>query len=277
MEFPASAIQGPSVLDAEVANVPLESLGLPTELVTYLRQQLGSVDIGGLYVLGAEGIAEALGGSIEEAGPVWAAILNMVSNPALWAMEAEEVQQSKVPDLREFDLVTHLGEAIESAFAGDGSRRLYAILVRRFGLNGSKEYTLEEIGEYFEVTRERVRQLETKAIRILRKHIEQLLLMEIEPIDWAKVASEVSLISQIVEAQGNPICREDDLFEMISQRYSVSLTDEQRAELRLLFTVLGWKERRHTDVRGRNMHPHWVVRSAKIDLPRACLQTRSRA
>ena len=38
----------------------------------------------------------------------------------------------------------------------------------RFGLNGEKRYTLEEIGKIYHVGRERVRQIEAKALRKLR-------------------------------------------------------------------------------------------------------------
>jgi RNA polymerase primary sigma factor len=46
--------------------------------------------------------------------------------------------------------------------------RLRELLVRRFGLEGHPPQTLEEIGQVLGVTRERVRQLETKALRELR-------------------------------------------------------------------------------------------------------------
>ena len=42
------------------------------------------------------------------------------------------------------------------------------ILQLRFGLNGSQEYTLEEIGQRFGVSRERIRQLEARALRQMR-------------------------------------------------------------------------------------------------------------
>jgi RNA polymerase primary sigma factor len=42
------------------------------------------------------------------------------------------------------------------------------ILQLRFGLNGSEEYTLEEIGQRFGVSRERIRQLEARALRQMR-------------------------------------------------------------------------------------------------------------
>jgi RNA polymerase primary sigma factor len=42
------------------------------------------------------------------------------------------------------------------------------ILEMRYGLVDGREHTLEEVGERFNVTRERIRQIELKAIRKLR-------------------------------------------------------------------------------------------------------------
>jgi len=42
------------------------------------------------------------------------------------------------------------------------------VLEMRFGLLDGKDYTLEEVGKYFNVTRERIRQIEAKALRKLR-------------------------------------------------------------------------------------------------------------
>ncbi len=44
------------------------------------------------------------------------------------------------------------------------------ILKMRFGLDDGKSHTLEEVGQEFSVTRERIRQIEAKALSKLRKH-----------------------------------------------------------------------------------------------------------
>jgi RNA polymerase primary sigma factor len=60
------------------------------------------------------------------------------------------------------DMVKHLNE------------REATILQYRFGLDGGTERTLEEVGVKFNVTRERVRQIQNLALRKLRKMIEKL-------------------------------------------------------------------------------------------------------
>lgn len=50
------------------------------------------------------------------------------------------------------------------------SDRERKIIEMRFGLNGTKSHTLEEVGLEFAVTRERIRQIEAKALMKLKKH-----------------------------------------------------------------------------------------------------------
>ncbi len=42
------------------------------------------------------------------------------------------------------------------------------VIKLRFGIGDGSEHTLEEVGQIFEVTRERIRQIEAKALRKLR-------------------------------------------------------------------------------------------------------------
>jgi len=48
------------------------------------------------------------------------------------------------------------------------SERERQVLELRFGLVDGKDHTLEEVSRYFSVTRERIRQIEAKALRKLR-------------------------------------------------------------------------------------------------------------
>lgn len=53
---------------------------------------------------------------------------------------------------------------------GGLTEREQKILKLRFGLEDGKSHTLEEVGQEFSVTRERIRQIEAKALAKLRKH-----------------------------------------------------------------------------------------------------------
>jgi RNA polymerase primary sigma factor len=60
-----------------------------------------------------------------------------------------------------------LREQVKNALAVLSDRER-EVLELRFGLVDGKDHTLEEVGQYFNVTRERVRQIEAKALRKLR-------------------------------------------------------------------------------------------------------------
>jgi RNA polymerase primary sigma factor len=61
-----------------------------------------------------------------------------------------------------------LSEKIEEALENHTPRE-GTILKMRFGLGDGNEHTLEEVGQQFNVTRERIRQIEEKALRKLRR------------------------------------------------------------------------------------------------------------
>ncbi|WKZ83196.1 MAG: RNA polymerase sigma factor RpoD [Acidimicrobiia bacterium] len=61
-------------------------------------------------------------------------------------------------------LQDYLGVVLEEL-----SEREREVLIMRFGLRDGRIHTLEEVGQHFRVTRERVRQLETKALAKLRQ------------------------------------------------------------------------------------------------------------
>ena len=48
------------------------------------------------------------------------------------------------------------------------SPREAKVLCMRFGIKMNTDHTLEEVGKQFDVTRERIRQIEAKALRKLR-------------------------------------------------------------------------------------------------------------
>ena len=69
------------------------------------------------------------------------------------------------------DLRTQLQDSLQSL-----SPREREVLTLRFGLEDGRPHTLEEVGQKFGVTRERIRQIESKALRKLRHPIRKKLL-----------------------------------------------------------------------------------------------------
>jgi RNA polymerase primary sigma factor len=68
------------------------------------------------------------------------------------------------------DEVIHINlrEKIEEALKTH-SHREANVLKMRFGLGEGNEHTLEEVGQQYKVTRERIRQIQEKAIRKLKR------------------------------------------------------------------------------------------------------------
>lgn len=68
-----------------------------------------------------------------------------------------------------------LREQIEELLQGLTERERQ-VLELRFGLKDGKTRTLEEVGRYFDVTRERIRQIEGKALQKLKKSARNLII-----------------------------------------------------------------------------------------------------
>jgi RNA polymerase primary sigma factor len=65
--------------------------------------------------------------------------------------------------------MNELKEIINNALSSVLNTREESIVRLRFGIDEEKEHTLEEVGHQFQVTRERIRQIEVKAIKKLKR------------------------------------------------------------------------------------------------------------
>jgi RNA polymerase primary sigma factor len=93
------------------------------------------------------------------------------------ALLGDFVEDTSIPSLVDLVHGQMLVEELQSALGAlDERRRL--VLEMRYGLNGHRKHTLEEIGERLGVSRERVRQLEARALYALRT-----------PGNWQKLRS----------------------------------------------------------------------------------------
>ncbi len=90
------------------------------------------------------------------------------------------------------------------------------IIRRRYGLNGKPKQTLEEIGKFYNLTRERIRQIESTAIKKIKKlkNFSELL----EPIEYT--------IKNVLDQHGGAISK-DRLMELLFEFSNDSLVSRQ--------------------------------------------------
>lgn len=106
--------------------------------------------------------------------------INVVKDPiSIETPVGGEDDESKLVDFIEdtsallpFDNLNNnaLKETLIKAISEVLNDREKQIILMRFGIEVNQDYTLEDLGERFEVTRERIRQIETKAKKKLKKH-----------------------------------------------------------------------------------------------------------
>lgn len=103
-------------------------------------------------------------------------VLKIVREPISLETPIGNEEESSVGDFVEDELALSPVEAAIDANLGEHTRKMLAsltpreeqILRMRFGIGQKTDSTLEEVGKLFAVTRERIRQIEAKALRKLR-------------------------------------------------------------------------------------------------------------
>lgn len=117
-------------------------------------------------------VADQLGWRVEDVERVSSIVTNPTSLDASIGEDDDSSLGDFVPDENAADADTiitnyELTEILRTLM-GPLTEREKGVLVYRFGLDGAAPLTLEEVGEIYGVTRERIRQLEAKAIRKIR-------------------------------------------------------------------------------------------------------------
>jgi RNA polymerase primary sigma factor len=103
-------------------------------------------------------------------------VLKIAKEPISLETPIGEEEDSHLGDFIEDKSVLSPSEAVINMNLADQTRRVLKtltpreekVLRMRFGIGEKSDHTLEEVGQDFEVTRERIRQIEAKALRKLR-------------------------------------------------------------------------------------------------------------
>jgi RNA polymerase primary sigma factor len=121
-----------------------------------------------------ETVAERLGWSVEDLREVKDAMPGATTslNQPLTSEEGSSELGELVEDERSSDTPASVMSGMESSQLGEAIDRLPEryryVLVRRYGLDDEEPATLAELSEKLELSRERVRQLQLKAVHMLR-------------------------------------------------------------------------------------------------------------
>jgi len=161
---------------ARTIRIPVHMIETINKLIRtsrYLVQELGREPL-------PEEIAEKMDLSLDKVRK----ILKIAKEPVSLEMPIGEDEDSHLGDFIEDKSVVQPFESVIYKDLCDNVRKALAtlspreekVIRMRFGIGEKAEHTLEEVGQDFEVTRERVRQIEAKALRKLRHPIRSKLL-----------------------------------------------------------------------------------------------------
>ncbi len=114
------------------------------------------------------------------------------------------------------------------------------VVIRRFALTGDSRETLEKIGKHFDVTRERIRQIESIALQKLRRTITNTKLKHVN-----------ELAKQVLEKNGGVRLEESLISEVLNLIHSVSEVDGNIIRLSLAVDEAVKQERTS------NLKPFW--------------------
>lgn len=148
--------------------IPVHRIELRNKMLRrskYLTQKLGRVPL-------LQEIAREMDLPVEDVVEV----IGMGGEPVSLDMPIGDDEESKLGDFAEDKSIPSPSEEALQADFRAGIRKALAtlpprqetVLRYRFGIDEARDYTLEEVGDRFSVTRERIRQIEQKAIRSLR-------------------------------------------------------------------------------------------------------------
>ncbi len=128
--------------------------------------------------LGREPAPEEIGIKMEMPVDKVLKILKIAKEPISLETPIGEEEDSHLGDFIEDKSMASPGENVIDLSLSEQTRKVLAtltpreerVLRMRFGIGERSDHTLEEVGQDFDVTRERIRQIEAKALRKLRHH-----------------------------------------------------------------------------------------------------------
>ena len=153
---------------ARTIRIPVHMIETINKLVRTSRQMLSE--------MGREPVPEELAARLSMPLEKVRKVMKIAKEPISMETPIGDDDDSHLGDFLEDTQTVAPAEAVQNASLSDTvkqvldslSPREAKVLRMRFGIEMQSDHTLEEVGKQFDVTRERIRQIETKALRKLR-------------------------------------------------------------------------------------------------------------
>ena len=151
------------------------TIRIPVHMIETINK-LNRVSRQMLQEMGREPTPEELGERMEMPEDKVRKVLKIAKEPISMETPIGDDEDSHLGDFIEDNTITSpvesatsqgLEEATKEVLSGLTAREA-KVLRMRFGIDMNTDHTLEEVGKQFDVTRERIRQIEAKALRKLR-------------------------------------------------------------------------------------------------------------
>lgn len=151
------------------------TIRIPVHMIETINK-LGRTSRSLVQELGREPIPEEIAARMEMPLEKVRKVLKIEKEPISLSTPLGEEEDSHLGDFIEDTTVVSPVDAVITGNLEDNTRRVLKtltpreekVLRMRFGIGEKSDHTLEEVGQKFEVTRERIRQIEAKALRKLR-------------------------------------------------------------------------------------------------------------
>ncbi len=147
------------------------------------------------------------------------------STPPLIEIDGDVVNLLKI--------ITPLSKALMESL---GHIREFEVIKRRYGLQNSKMYTLQEVGDYYDITRERVRQIESRAMKKIQRAIFGIFRSKHWHVPEVVIKEAKELSTILISDDG--LISESEIVRMFEERYNTNLSAKETNILRFTLNIL---------------------------------------
>ena len=154
------------------------------------------------------------------------------------ASNLEEICQPTTSPINLLNQLLPITESFVNATCKSEPKRDLDIIKRRFGLDNGSVYSLEEIGIYYDITRERVRQVEFKIISRLSE-------LMYGSSEFKKFKIQESIVQEYKQIKDNLlvldyILTKEEITSFFQSRYGIEKTSDSFSSLNFLMELLDY-------------------------------------